>query len=231
MKDALDVAVELPEVVRDLMCRFPGSVYVAGGFVRDVLAEKSWRDVDVWSVDLDAWNEAYAWLSERLGQPEKMVPAPMWVLQPEGRGIELVKAKHGPAEGVIKTFDFIACQAALVLKDGWHILMAHERVAMDIKAGTLFYCGNERSAGSSLRRAFSLTERGWRLPMTQLDAIARKLVRGCFGDEDSNILNQIRQQYTAATGEASYGDPGQATHVLVGHDGIEPDSDDDEVPF
>src|SRR5688572_28415554 len=69
MRDALGVAAELPQAVRDLLCRFPGDLYVAGGFVRDVIAKEPFKDIDMFAIDKAALAGADAWMEEQVGPP------------------------------------------------------------------------------------------------------------------------------------------------------------------
>ncbi|WP_321471062.1 hypothetical protein [uncultured Paludibaculum sp.] len=179
----------LPRDVREMMKREGPRLFVAGGFVRSVVANETINDVDLFTPNRDDAER----LAKELAGPEH---------KPYGTGnaytvftrrvtcqfIHRWTFEH--PEDAMESFDFTIAKAALwwsngsggsdpLCMPGWRSACAESFYA-DLAARRLVYTSPIRNedAGGSLLRVLKFYQRGYRIPLDSMGAVIARLCQG-----------------------------------------------------
>ena len=191
----------LPKQLRALLREQDGKLFVAGGFIRAVIAGEKVSDIDVMASSADLADKCCEQLAEKysIGKAPfgyqfvgpklnttihqtdnaytlRVRPVPIqfihrWVFDTPQAGIE--------------SFDFTIAKAALWCKNNtWHSVCADTDYD-DLAAKRLIYTSPARieEAGGSLLRVLKFYQRGYRIPLSSLSAVIARLVHSLEFEE------------------------------------------------
>jgi hypothetical protein len=139
--------------------------WIAGGAVRDAFLGLEPKDLDVYLDAAGSWEEARASLKRDRCVVQKDRPFLVELTSPGGRKIDLIKRLADGMLGCIRSFDFVACCAA-VSRDSFAFHRGFFQAA-ETRSLALSACPN---ATTTVRRALRFIERGWTMP--RADAVA-----------------------------------------------------------
>lgn len=175
----------LPKAIRDLLQKHGRKVFIAGGYVRAVIAREPVNDIDLFTSSKD-YGEACA---KALAAPEGRKPRRLL----ETDNAYTVFLKPWPVQFIhrwtfdepadaIASFDFTVAQAAMWWDEeasSWRGCCA-PRFYADLAAKRLVYTEPDRdeAPGGSMLRVLKFYQRGYRIPLDSLGAVIGRLVRG-----------------------------------------------------
>lgn len=183
----------LPNRVVGVFEQFPGRVFVAGGFIRAVIAGEDPADVDLFvasQTDADLverrLSETYAVVA-RTANAVTMAPQ-----NHHGLDVQIItRWMYASAERLVREFDFSVCAAAV-----WHepntggrgparerahyAGIAHERFYPDLASKRLTYLEPQREeeVGGSMLRAMKYARKGYNVPLRSLAALRARVSEG-----------------------------------------------------
>ena len=209
----------LPKPVRDLLQRHGRKVFLAGGYLRAVIANERVADVDLFAPSKD-YAEACA---KELANPEGRRPRRLI----ETDNAYTVILKPFPAQFIhrwtftdpaaaLESFDFTIAQAALWW-DAEALRWAgacSDRFYQDLAAKRLVYTSPNRNeeAGGSMLRVLKFYQRGYRIPLDSLGAVVARLVRGI--EPTKFATDQVAKVITGLLREVDpLIDPNHAAHL------------------
>lgn len=210
--DLRHVVERLPRDVRDLLSDHPRKLFVAGGFVRAVVAGEKPSDIDIFGGDPE-WleNVARGFMARRPGARLHKSKNALTILSPERMPVQFItrwtfeddvgdgsRARRKSAqEKLADSFDFTVCQAA-IWRNGnqsnrpWRSITG-PRFYSDLAARRLHYTVPRRieEAGGSLLRVIKYIQRGYSIQVESLAQVVARLnsavtperVPGGAGDE------------------------------------------------
>lgn len=170
----------LPRDVADQLHRRP-RLFVAGGFVRAVVANEQINDIDVFAPDQayaqEAANELAALRHTKVHATDNAFTVP-------GR-LSVQYIHRWPFEFMtdcIRSFDFTVAKAGV----GWDrnentwFGLCDDHFYADLAARRLVYTSPQRNedAGGSMIRVLKFYQRGYRIPLDSLAAVVARLVQG-----------------------------------------------------
>lgn len=188
-EDVAWAARRLPKIVKVLLQKHGAKVFVAGGYVRAVIAGERINDIDLFTSSKD-YGEACA---KELANPADRKPRRM--LSTDNAYTVFVKPfpvqfihrwTFASPSDALESFDFTIAQAALWW-DGeakWWRGCCSERFYADLAAKRLVYTEptREEAAGGSLLRVLKFYQRGYRIPLDSMGAVIARLVKGIEPD-------------------------------------------------
>lgn len=181
------------------MKRMPGSVIVAGGFIRSVIANEEVHDIDVF-VSSPALGVALADIlteNNRTKQVETQNAITLKCFKPV---IQIITRWTYEQPGdVISSFDFTIARSAF-----WHdgaswVGMCDPDFYRDLAAKRLVYCCPVRNedAGGSMLRVLKFYQRGYRIPLDSLAAVIARLASGLVLDDSMRHGDKIDESRCA----------------------------------
>lgn len=173
----------LPMGVRTTLYAFP-SLFIAGGFIRAVLAGEEIKDIDIFTSDLSIVDEAvqfYVRQCQAVGHTMTEHETPCTItVKGEAYPAQFVNNIAYTIEQGIQQFDFTICQAALWCDfEGFRTCCTYEFIR-DVAAKRLVYTAPDRveAPGGSLWRAIKFTQRGYSITQVELAKLVARLVEG-----------------------------------------------------
>ena len=172
----------VPRDVRELIKL--RSLFLAGGFIRAVIAGEKASDIDLFGASLESLKlEAMQFAIARQGRMHETDNA-LTVLTPGHRlPVQFITKwlyATGEQEKLLAEFDFTIAQSVIWWsKDGWHSAIS-EAFYRDLAARRLVYTFPQRAeaAGGSLLRARQFLLRGYNIQAESLAGVISRLVSG-----------------------------------------------------
>ena len=181
-EDLRFVVSHLPKDMVELLKKFP--LFVAGGFIRAIIAGETPSDIDVFGYDratLELIAKDFA--SGREGRLFSTDNA-CTVLAPPRLPVQFItRWLYSDSRMLIESFDYTVCQAVVWWsEDRWHSLVT-PRFYIDLAARRLVYIcpARDEAAGGSLLRAMKYIRRGYNISPESLAFVIARFVSGVKG--------------------------------------------------
>lgn len=189
--DMAFVVRRLPTDIRSLLKDFEGRLFVAGGFVRAVVAGETPNDIDIFGVSDGVLQEAAAALASRRGENTRLhkTKNAITVLSSGRMTVQFITrwVFVNPA-ACAASFDFTVCQSVVWRDGGKYQSLCSDHFYVDLAARRLVYTSPERDeeAGGSLMRVLKYGRRGYSIQADSLGAVIARLTKSVdFGRIDS----------------------------------------------
>lgn len=185
----------LPKKVAQLLIDRGPQIFLAGGFIRSVIANEEVSDIDLFAPSADAAEAAILALKVAgYGYPDAdVIKTENAFTLPARMPVQIIhRWVYDSPQACVRSFDFTVAAAAIWHADNlWHS-MAHESFYADLAAKRLVYLAPVRNedAGGSILRVLKFYQKGYRIPIPSLGAVIARLVMGVkdkndvFGRED-----------------------------------------------
>lgn len=168
----------LPKAVREMLKNAPGKLFIAGGYIRSVIANEPVNDIDVFAPSKeDAKAEATklaeggkVWSSDNAYTCIEVKPTVQFIH----------RWTFSDPDSLIASFDFTIASAAIWHEnDAWQS-RCHDQFYQDLAAKRLVYLSPVRSedAGGSILRVLKFYKRGYNIPLDSLAAVIGRLNGG-----------------------------------------------------
>lgn len=212
----------LPESVRDILKTTGPMIFLAGGYVRAVVAGERVSDIDLFAPSRTDAEEAAKLLAGDEGKVHETDNAFTVFTRPVATQF-IHRWTFGSPADAIASFDFTIAQAAIWWSgERWSSCCAN-RFYADLAAKRLVYTSPLRNedAGGSMLRVLKFYQRGYRIPLDSLGAVISRLCQGVNGlrqgDEPwlAKVLTGLLREVDPLV------DPDHISHL--------PSSDDTEV--
>ena len=193
----------LPKQLRTLLREQGNRLFVAGGFIRAVIAGEQVSDIDVMSANKKCADASTDLLAEAMGKPSVHESDNAYTLRVRPVPIQFIhRWTFATPEDGIASFDFTIAKAAIwyerkpgVYPDmgDWHSICA-DTYYDDLAAKRLVYTSPVRieEAGGSLLRVLKFYQRGYRIPLSSLSAVIARLVKSLEFDVPVHELPECR---------------------------------------
>ncbi len=177
--DLSRVVRRIPSDIRKIMQAKPG-VFVAGGFVRAVIAGEKVNDIDMFGPSVAVLSDAANTLKrDRENTRLHRTKNATTVISLGRTPIQFIhRWTFGDIQSCVASFDYTVCQAAIGVRDGKFVSVCHRDFYQHLAARVLVYTRpvREEEAGGSLLRAIKYVQRGYHLPVNTLAAVTERLV-------------------------------------------------------
>ena len=185
-----------PNPVLELMKKHPGRVFVAGGFIRSVIASEPVNDVDIFTPNKEL-AKAFA---EELAKGEKMYETDNAFTVRVGKvPVQFIhRWTFEKAEDLVASFDFtIACACVWYGYDSEWKTLCDDHFYADLAAKRLIYRKPIRNedAGGSMLRVLKFYQNGYRIPLDSLGAVIARLDSGVDSSKISGAPGEYEKQY------------------------------------
>lgn len=183
----------LPKDLRDLAKN--NGLFVAGGFVREVIAGAPVQDIDLfgpsaYGLELLADELAIA----RAGRLHKTQFA-CTVIAPPRAPVQFIRRwNYSDPEQLLRELDFTVCQAAVFYRDGGWRSLCSEGFYPDLAARRLVYTfpKREEAAGGSLMRVRKFLARGYNIQASSLAGVVARLMGGVNEGKLQGLITEGR---------------------------------------
>ena len=179
----------LPKDVSSMMWQANERMFLAGGFIRSVIANEKVNDVDLFTSKKE---EAESWsrflnVTKRKGGVSDLVLTDNAITVIGDPPVQFVhRWSFAKPEDCIESFDFTIAKAVVWWDNkvgkmgGWRSL-CHDRFYSDLAAKRLVYTSPERQeeAGGSLLRVLKFYQRGYRIDVDSLGKVIARCAMGC----------------------------------------------------
>lgn len=180
----------LPDDVARLMKKQGPAIFLAGGYIRSVIAREDVNDIDLFSPTVDAARaNANAIHEGRAGS--KFVETGNAFTVTGKLPVQFIhRWTFEHPQPVIASFDFTIAGAVIWFENGAWCSLADDRFYEDLAAKRLVYSAPERheDAGGSLLRVLKFYQRGYRIPLDSLSAVITRLVSGLDRGATDDVL-------------------------------------------
>jgi len=186
------VASRLPKDIRELLKANP-SLFVAGGFIRAVIAGEEPADIDIFGPSKEILDATAKVLAEKR-QGSRLVRT--------DNAITVIQVGRLPVQFITRwvfdslntccaSFDFTVCQAAIRQSSTWESAR-HDDFYSDLAARRLVYTAPVRNedAGGSLLRVIKYVRKGYTVQVQSLGAVVSRLVQGIRQSEDGREMTE-----------------------------------------
>lgn len=181
--DLLWLIRRLPEPVAGLLRSSP-KLFVAGGYIRSVIANEPVNDIDIFAPSKDLAALASKSLSHR-NEVAHETPNAFTIKTHGGNVVQFIhRWTFDTPEACLASFDFTIACAALWYDGDWKTL-ADDNFYADLAGRRLVYRKPVRNedAGGSMLRVLKFYQRGYRIPLDSLGAVIARLMSGVMQDE------------------------------------------------
>lgn len=174
------VLARLPKDVRDMISSNPGRLFLAGGFIRAVIAGEVANDIDLFGFQKQfVETQAECFQKTREGSRIHKTANAITVLSPEGRlPVQFItRWTFAEAEALANSFDFTVCKAVVwySAEAGWKSI-CDDRFYADLAARRLHYTSPVcEEAGGSMMRAIKYIKRGYTIQPDSLGGVIARL--------------------------------------------------------
>jgi len=171
----------LPKSVLEAMQASPGKVFLAGGFIRSVIANEEINDVDLFATDAKEAGSLAMVLAEQ--DPKRIHSTDnAFTIRGIKPAVQIIhRWSFATPEECAESFDFTIAKAAVY----WHEekrweSICHPDYYADLAAKRLVYTSPVRNeeAGGSLLRILKFYQRGYRIPLGSLGAVIARALQG-----------------------------------------------------
>lgn len=199
------VVRRLPTDIRSLLKEYDGRLYIAGGYIRAVIAGEDPSDIDIFGADKDLLAEAAARLAEKRGENTRVhkTKNAITVISMGRITIQFItRWTFVQPQECAASFDFTVCQSVIWRHLGKYQSLCAPSFYKDLAARRLVYTHpvRDEEAGGSLMRVLKYTRRGYTIQIKSLAGVVARLIdRVDFdkaGDESrrSFVLTGILQE-------------------------------------
>lgn len=223
----------LPVAVRNLLIANPGSVFLAGGYIRALISRERVSDIDLFiSTPADVDRHLLSLFGQG-GIPEDRVYRSQNAVTLRQRPrIQIIhRWTFASAADGIDRFDFTIARAAIWFTGSAWASVCDENYYADLAAKRLVYCSPQREEepGGSLLRLLKFYQRGYRAPLDSIGALLARL-SGAFEYSDDESVRAA--DFTKALREVDPAHPFliDATVTQTATHPVEID-EDEEVDF
>lgn len=190
-QDVHYVLSRLPRDVVNAMKTHPNDLFVAGGFIRAVIAGEDPNDIDLWGHDekflkaiINVLDAGRAAKGDRTKQ--HMTDNAITLLTSDRLPIQAItRWKFEGINELVESFDFTICQAAIRWNGGaWEGVCGND-FYKDLAARRLTYTSPRRveEAGGSLLRVIKYVQRGYRIQIESLAEVVARLASALKEDK------------------------------------------------
>lgn len=220
LDDILWVVRRLPKNLREYMVNNrQGKLFLAGGFVRDCIANNPPSDIDLFVPSKDAATAAMLEISKAMSiDPLKAIETcNAFTIPCKPLSIQIIhRWTFDTADEAIASFDYTIAQAAVWFEDGYWRGIASERFYADLAARRLVYTSpiRQEEPGGSFLRMLKLYQRGYRITLESAGALVARLVRGVnmdtqgdeqrFGKIVTGLLREVDPNVTIEVGSVAW---------------------------
>ena len=173
------VVSRMPKDIRALLEKYPCRLFVAGGFIRSVIAGEEPSDIDMFGESKDLLGSLAKQLSgERDGRCFNTDNA-LTVLSPTRMTVQFItRWLFNDPEKVIQSFDFTVCQACVWYgNDNKYHSQISDNFYIDLAARRLVYTNpvREEEAGGSFMRVLKFIKRGYNIQPGSLGQVLARI--------------------------------------------------------
>lgn len=168
----------LSKPVREMMIAAPGKLFIAGGYIRSVIANEPVNDIDVFApTKEEAKDEATkladggkVWSSDNAYTCIEIKPTVQFIH----------RWTFTDPDSLIASFDFTIASATIWFEDDCWQSRCHDQFYQDLAAKRLVYLSPVRNedAGGSILRVLKFYKRGYNIPLDSLAAVISRLNSG-----------------------------------------------------
>lgn len=196
-----------PVPVLDLCKQHAGRLFVAGGFIRSVIATEEVNDIDLFATSKDLAKV----FAEELAKGEKMHETENAYTVKVGRmPVQFIhRWVFDNVQDLVKSFDFTIAGATFWYDAKWQT-HCHPDFYADLAAKRLIYTKPIRNedAGGSMLRVLKFYQKGYRIPLDSLGAVIARLHMGVdLGKLKGGRKNSEQQYAKVITGLLREVDP------------------------
>lgn len=202
----------LPNKIVNLMKAQGETVFVAGGYVRSLIAREEVNDIDCFAQNKEQAINMAKLLSDDCYKTDNAVTAKF-----DGHVVQFIHrwTFQTPME-CIASFDFTIAKASLWWNKEESKWMSHcdDSFYQDLAAKRLVYCKPIRNedAGGSILRVLKFYQRGYRIPLDSLGSVIARLV---MSYQPKPELHSEEFMATVLTGLLIEVDPGLVPHTTL----------------
>lgn len=172
--DLASVVRCLPAPLVDMLKKQGKSLFVAGGFIRAIVANERWNDIDLFCGD----KAVAETLAKQLGKTFDTDNA--YSVRVMGQQVQFIhRWTFSDPASCLDSFDFTIAKAAVWFDQttGWNSA-CDDSFYTDLAAKRLVYCSpkREEEAGGSMLRVLKFYQRGYRIPLDSLGAVMSRMV-------------------------------------------------------
>lgn len=181
-QDVRHLVRRLPPELREALKNTPG-MFVAGGFIRSVIAGEKVNDIDCFVGGLDRSRREATAINLLMDPPVGIVETENAITLKSKPAIQFIHrwTFSSPKKG-IDSFDFTIAKAAIWYDGEWKSV-CDDRFYEDLAAKRLVYCEpvRDEEAGGSLLRVLKFTRRGYRIGVDGLAKVIARLTAAVPG--------------------------------------------------
>ncbi|MGL6208703.1 MAG: hypothetical protein ACRC14_02595 [Paracoccaceae bacterium] len=175
------VVRRLPTDIRSLLKEYEGRLYVAGGYIRAVIAGEEPSDIDLFGADKDILAEAATRLAEKRGENTRVhkTKNAITVISVGRITIQFItRWTFVQPQECAASFDFTICQSVIWRHLGKYQSLCAPSFYKDLAARRLVYTHPVRheEAGGSLMRVLKYTRRGYTIQVKSLAGVVSRLI-------------------------------------------------------
>ncbi len=234
------VVERLPQAAYDLLKTSPSRAFLAGGFIRSVIAHERINDLDLFTTNVyEAQELAEHYL--KTGKGGTHISRSEYAFNVHGTRPHfqvIHKWGYSDPEVLIQSFDFTIAQA-VVWHDGTEFRsLCADTYYEDLAAKRLVYTSRVRDddqPGGSLLRSYKFAARGYRMPLDSLAALLARMGAKAAADTEQLspdcLLRDMREEdwLVSLNEQLVEVDPTTGRRALV--DKPKPPVHDDDLPF
>lgn len=194
--DMHQVLRRTPKYVRTLLEQNAGRAFLAGGYIRALIAGEPPSDIDIFGPDkatLEGWAKDIVVEASPVARLHETANAFTAIFSNGRKPLQFIyRWTYTDVERLVGEFDFTIARAA-IWHDGIQWQSACDpRFYADLAARRLVYCAPKRSedAGGSLMRVRKFLSRGYRIAPESLGACVARLMMGIRLDANSLPLDE-----------------------------------------
>ena len=180
LDDLQMVVRRMPKDVRAALREHRGKLFVAGGFIRAVIADEEISDVDFFGDDRALRRAASTLEISRRDSRKLETKNAITIAAPDCLPLQFItRWRYDSPEDCAADFDFTVCQAVVYADAGGKFTsVIGEAFYRDLAAKRLVYRAPKRDeeAGGSMLRAIKYAKRGYRIPAFSLGALIARVV-------------------------------------------------------
>ena len=175
----------LPYKVSELLRKHPDTVFLAGGFIRSIIAGEPVNDIDLFTPSKELakdYCEEIKAKDENIFETENALSIKVGKIQVQF----ITRWLYDDPAQLIKSFDFTIAKSIIwfgrcpVLGDMRWMSLCDDDFYPDLAGKRLVYTSPDRNedAGGSMLRVLKFYHRGYRIPLDSLGAVIARLDRG-----------------------------------------------------
>lgn len=184
--DLRNVVLHLPKDIRKILVRYPGQVFVGGGFIRAVVGREDVSDIDMFGNSAARPGIlAEKLVSDRQEKNEKcrlhVTKNAITILTENRLPVQMItRWLFDDSNSLIDSFDFSVCAAAVYYEKGEFKSQIRDDFYSDLAAKRLRYTcpQREEEAGGSMLRVLKYVKRGYSISPESLAMVMSRVFIG-----------------------------------------------------